>query len=135
TDTADTEAIPWNASGYKNVTIRIQFNKTNYINQALQQTVWLRKHRTQVQWADDDTKEPIEPLKTNDTTKYYNPAYTIYFRFVDLDNKDPSSVNYSGAEKYITYANVTFANWDTNWGTIRETTVPGLYELILKAKF
>ncbi|MHA1385481.1 MAG: hypothetical protein ACTSR3_17135, partial [Candidatus Helarchaeota archaeon] len=135
TDTADTEAIPWNASGYKNVTLQIEFNKTNYIRKILNQTIWLRKHRTQIQWADDNTKEPIEPLKTNDTTKFYNPAFRIYFRFVDLDNKDPSSVYYSGAEKYITYANVSYSNWNVNWATIRETTVPGLYELILQANY
>ncbi|MHA1297911.1 MAG: hypothetical protein ACTSO9_00540 [Candidatus Helarchaeota archaeon] len=135
TDTVDTENIPWNASGYKNITLLIEFNKTNYISRNLIQTVWLRKHYTQIQWCDDLTKEPIDPLKTNDTTKYFNPAFRIYFRFIDLDNKDPSSVNYSGAEKYITYANVSFSNWSTEWAIIRETTIPGLYELILSARY
>ncbi|MHA1300956.1 MAG: hypothetical protein ACTSO9_16170, partial [Candidatus Helarchaeota archaeon] len=133
TDTQDTELLPWNGTGYKNVTLWFQINKTNYQSQSLIQTVFLRKHNTTIQWCDDVLYDPI-PAKNNDTTKYFNPSFKIYFRYIDLD-QDSGSSTYSAGEYYITYADVNYTNWNRNWATISETAIPGLYELTLSANY
>ncbi|MHA1379478.1 MAG: hypothetical protein ACTSRG_13985 [Candidatus Helarchaeota archaeon] len=130
TDTVDTERIAWNSSGYKTIKLQIEFNKTNYVRQIMNLTIYLRKHNTTIVWCD---QFGFETSLTN-STKYFNPAYNLYFRFKDLDNQDPNSPYYSGAEKYITYASLNFTSWFSDLATISETTTPGIYLLSIQTK-
>ncbi len=134
TFTFDTEQISWNRTGFKNITLSIEFRKTNYENQTLIQTIWFRKHNTIIQWCDPVTEDPI-PSKINETINNSIQTYTIFFRFIDLDNINDSISTYSGSPKYITYAELNFTGWNRNWALILETVTPGFYELILQINY
>ncbi len=133
TDTIHTEnstLFPWNSTGYKNVTLQIEFNKTNYIRQIFNTSIFLRKHNTELIWVDQ-----FGALTTlENTTKYFNPSFNIYFRFKDLDNEFPTQAYYSGSELYIRYANISFTGWPSELATISETATPGIYLLSIISK-
>ncbi|MFX0135070.1 MAG: hypothetical protein ACFFDN_15620, partial [Candidatus Hodarchaeota archaeon] len=131
TVTDHTEIIPWNGSGYKNVTLLIEFNSTNYESKNLTQTIFLRKHNATIVWCDRDG---TEIALTDTATKYFNPDYRIYFRYIDLDNEFDTLATYSDSEKYIRNANISLVGWNSQWFSIGTTSDPNVYYISIEAR-
>ncbi len=124
-DTTDHVKLPWNDTGYKNVTLRVRLNKTNYRVGELNVSIFLFKHNTSIVWLPNAENNDFFTQTYNyDEILRYRELELIYFKYID-----ETAVALNLEIKSITGGSV----WN-NWSApISETSISGIYLMNLSA--